>query len=87
MRWYEYSAFYGLAIVCLRCVLQAGDCGPVVCSWAGGDVNAVCSMDILRAGSFASYIKLSYIKGCMQRGRGGALGSPPPPQNSIIIYI
>ena len=52
MRWYEYSAFYGLAIVCLRCVLQAGDCGPVVCSWAGGDVNAVCSMDILRAGSY-----------------------------------
>ena len=52
MRWYEYSAFYGLAVVCLHCVLQAGGCGPVVCSWAGGDVNAVCSMDVLRAGSY-----------------------------------
>ena len=34
--------------MCLRCVLQAGGCGPVVCS----DVNAMCSMDVLRAGRY-----------------------------------
>ena len=38
--------------MCLRSVLQAGGCGSVVCSWASGDVNAVCSMDVLRAGSY-----------------------------------
>ena len=31
-RWYEYSVFYRLVVVCLCCVLQADSCGPTVCS-------------------------------------------------------